>query len=107
MHCDDATPIRRQVEDFLATNPTPEQLVERGKRFVRQGQIEGAFLVWRQAADQGYPPAAFELAGLYDPINPVPNTPFRLSAERAAGLSSERTKMYIAQHSIANGGKPR
>lgn len=92
---DYATPIRKQVEDFLATKPTPEQLVERGKRFVRQGQIEGAFLVWRQAADQGYPPAAFELAGLYDPINPIPNTPFKLSAERAAGLYETAAKAGI------------
>ncbi|MBM3622935.1 MAG: sel1 repeat family protein [Alphaproteobacteria bacterium] len=92
---DYATPIRKQVDDLFATNPTPEQLVERGRRFVRQGQIEGAFLVWRKAADQGYPPAAFELAGLYDPVNPIPNTPFRLNAERAAGLYETAAKAGI------------
>ncbi len=92
---DYATPVRKQVDDFLATNPTPEQMVERGKRFVRVGQIEGAFLVWRAAADQGYPPAAFELATLFDPINPIPNSPFTLKAERAAGLYETAAKAGI------------
>ena len=92
---DYSTPVRKQVEDFLATNPTPEQMVERGKRFIRLGQIEGAFLVWRVAADQGYPPAAFELATLFDPINPIPNSPFTLKAERAAGLYETAAKSGI------------
>ncbi|MGE0422074.1 MAG: tetratricopeptide repeat protein [Reyranellaceae bacterium] len=92
---DYSTPIRKQVDDVLAAKPTPEQLVERGRQFVSYGQLEGAFLVWRAAADQGFPPAAFELAGFYDPINPIPNTPFKLNAERAAGLYETAAKAGI------------
>lgn len=92
---DYTTPIRKQVDDFLAGKPTPEQLVARGKDFVRAGQLEGAFLVWRQAADQGFPPAALELAGFYDPVNPIPDSPFKLSAERAAGLYETAAKAGI------------
>ncbi|MBX3498574.1 MAG: sel1 repeat family protein [Alphaproteobacteria bacterium] len=92
---DYTTPIRKQVEDILAAKPTPEQLVEHGKRFLRNGQLEGAFLVWRTAADQGHPPAAFELAGFYDPVNPIPHTPFPLNAERAAGLYETAAKAGI------------
>lgn len=92
---DFTTPIRKQVDDVLAAKPTPEQLVARGKRFVRSGQLEGAFLVWREAADQGYAPAAFELAGFYDPINPIPHSPFTLRAERAAGLYETAAKAGI------------
>jgi len=92
---DFTTPIRKQVDDVLSAKPTPEQLVARGKRFIRSGQLEGAFLVWREAADQGHAPAAFELAGFYDPINPIPNTPFKLNAERAAGLYETAAKAGI------------
>lgn len=92
---DYATPIRKQVEDIMAAKPTPEQMVARGKQFVQAGQLEGAFLLWREAADQGHAPAAFELAGFYDPVNPIPNTPFKLSAERAAGLYETAAKAGI------------
>lgn len=92
---DYTTPIRKQVDDIIAAKPTPAQLVERGKQFVQSGQLEGAFLVWREAADQGFPPAAFELAGFYDPINPIPNSPFKLNGERAAGLYETAAKAGI------------
>lgn len=92
---DYTTPFRKQVEDFLATNPTPEQMLERGKRFVRVGQIEAAFLVWRAAADQGYAPAAFELGTVFDPINPLPHSPFQLKAERAAGYYETAAKAGV------------
>jgi hypothetical protein len=92
---DYTTPIRKQVDDYIGSKPTPEQMVARGKQFVQAGQLEGAFLLWREAADQGFAPAAFELAGFYDPINPIPNTPFKLSAERAAGLYETAAKAGI------------
>jgi hypothetical protein len=92
---DYTTPIRKQVDDIIAAKPTPEQLVARGRQFLQNGQLEGAFLVWREAADQGHAPAAFELAGFYDPINPIPNTPFKLNAERAAGLYETAAKAGI------------
>jgi hypothetical protein len=92
---DYTTPIRKQVDDILSAKPTPEQLVERGKQFVQNGQLEGAFLVWREAADQGYAPAAFALAGFYDPISPIPNSPFKLNGERAAGLYETAAKAGI------------
>jgi len=92
---DYATPVRKQVDDFLAGNPTHEQMVARGRQFLQVGQHDGAFLLWRKATDEGFPPAAFELAGFYDPVNPIPNSQYKLSAERAAAYYETAAKAGV------------
>ncbi|QQS14003.1 MAG: sel1 repeat family protein [Rhodospirillales bacterium] len=92
---DYTTPIRKQVEDFLKTNPTPAQIVEKGRAFLKAGQLEGAFLVWRHGAETGDPVAAAELGGFYDPVNPIANSPFPPSAERAAQWYERAAKVEL------------
>lgn len=62
---------RLAISDYLATKPTPEALLARGKEYARGGELREAFLVWRAAAEAGHPQAELEVAAFYDPLSPA------------------------------------
>ncbi len=59
---------RLAIADYLATKPTPEALLARGKEYAQGGDLREAFLVWRAAAEAGNPQAEIEVASFYDPL---------------------------------------
>jgi len=59
---------RLAIADYLATKPTPEALLARGKEYAQGGDLREAFLVWRAAAEAGNPQAEIEVAAFYDPL---------------------------------------
>ncbi len=78
------TSIRDTVADYLATKPTPEAMVAKGREYAQAGELAGAFLVWRRAAEAGNVQAEIEIAGFYDPLSPRPKTAFTPDGARAA-----------------------
>jgi len=62
--------VRDIVAEYLATNPAPEAMLAKGKDFAQSGELGGAFLVWRRAAEAGNVQAQLEVAGFYDPLTP-------------------------------------
>src|SRR5262249_11334322 len=71
------------VADYLATKPTPEAMLAKGKELAQAGELGGAFLVWRRAAELGNAPAQLEVAAFFDPLaQPRGFTP---DGARAAG----------------------
>ena len=60
--------VRETVAEYLATNPAPDAMLAKGKEFAQAGEMNGAFLVWRRAAEAGSAPAQLELAAFYDPL---------------------------------------
>ncbi|MCW5738256.1 MAG: sel1 repeat family protein [Enhydrobacter sp.] len=76
--------VRETVGAYLATNPTPEAMVAKGKEFEQAGDLSGAFLVWRRAAEAGSAPAQLELASFYDPLATPPKAGFTPDGTRAA-----------------------
>jgi hypothetical protein len=59
---------RLAISDYLATKPSPEALLARGKEYAQGGNLREAFLVWRAAAEAGNPQAEIEVAAFYDPL---------------------------------------
>lgn len=76
--------VRQTVGDYLATNPTPEAMLAKGKEFEQTGELNAAFLVWRRAAEAGSAPAQLELASFYDPLVTPPRGGFTPDGARAA-----------------------
>ncbi len=76
--------IRDTVGEFLAANPTQEAMLAKGREFAQTGEMNGAFLVWRSAAEAGNPLAQLEVAAFYDPLSPQPKAGFAPDAARAA-----------------------
>lgn len=76
--------MRETVGAYLATNPTAEAMLAKGKEFERAGELNGAFLVWRRAAETGSAPAQLELASFYDPLATPPKAGFTPDGVRAA-----------------------
>src|SRR5262245_36691875 len=64
--------LRVTVAEYLATKPTPEQMLAKGQEFAQVGEMGGAFLLWRQAAEAGNPKAQLEVAAFYDPLAAQP-----------------------------------
>ena len=60
--------VRDMVAEYLATKPTPEAMLAKGKELAQGGELGGAFLVWRRAAEAGNGPAQLEVATFYDPL---------------------------------------
>jgi len=75
--------VRDMVADYLATKPTPEAMVAKGKELAQGGELGGAFLVWRRAAEAGNGQAQLEVAGFFDPLN-QPRGGFAPDGARAA-----------------------
>jgi len=78
-----AKSIRDTVAEYLATKPTPEAMLAKGREYVQAGQTSGAFLVWRRAAEAGNPAAQMEVAAFYDPVSPLPKSGFAPDGARA------------------------
>ena len=76
--------IRDTVGEFLAGKPTPDAMLAKGREFATSGQMAGAFLVWRSAAEAGNVQAQLELATFYDPVSPQAKASFTPDAARAA-----------------------
>lgn len=66
-----AKSVRETVAEYLATKPTPEAMLAKAQDFAKAGDIAAAFLVVRQAAEQGSAAAQVELASFYDPTLPA------------------------------------
>jgi hypothetical protein len=62
--------VRDMVAEYLATKPTPEAMLAKGNELAQAGELGGAFLVWRRAAEAGNVQAQLEVAGFFDPLNP-------------------------------------
>jgi hypothetical protein len=62
--------VRDMVAEYLATKPTPEAMLAKGKELAIAGETGGAFLVWRRAAETGNAQAQLEVAGFFDPLSP-------------------------------------
>jgi len=76
--------VRETVGEYLATNPAPDALLAKGKEFEQAGEFNGAFLVWRRAAEAGSALAQLELASYYDPLAIPPKAGFTPDGARAA-----------------------
>jgi hypothetical protein len=76
--------VRETVGEYLATNPAPDAMLAKGKEFEQAGELNGAFLVWRRAAEAGSAPAQLELASFYDPLVTPPKAGFTPDGARAA-----------------------
>ena len=76
--------VRETVGEYLATNPAPEAMLAKGKEFEQAGEFNGAFLVWRRAAEAGSALAQLELASFYDPLVTPPKAGFTPDGARAA-----------------------
>lgn len=76
--------VRETVGTYLATGPTPEAMLAKGKEFAQAGELNAAFLVWRRAAEAGSASAQLELASFYDPLATPPKAGFTPDGARAA-----------------------
>jgi hypothetical protein len=74
---------RLAIADYLATKPTAEAMLARGKEYAQGGDLREAFLVWRAAAEAGNPQAEIEVAAFYDPLM-QPKAGFTPDGARAA-----------------------
>jgi hypothetical protein len=79
-----AKSIREVVAEYVATKPAPEAMLTKGREFAQTGNMNGAFLVWRHAAEAGNAPAQVEVAAFYDPVTPQPKGAFTADGARAA-----------------------
>lgn len=59
--------IREQVAAFLNGKPSATQAASRALEFGSAGQLDGAFLVYRYAAELGHPGSAVAIGRMYDP----------------------------------------
>jgi hypothetical protein len=76
--------VRETVAEYLATNPTPDAMLAKGKDLAQAGEMNAAFLVWRRAAEAGSVPAQVELASFYDPLGAPTKAGFAPDGARAA-----------------------
>jgi len=76
--------VRENVAAYLATNPSADAMLAKGKELAQAGEIGGAFLVWRRAAETGNAAAQVEVAAFYDPLMTPARGGFTPDAARAA-----------------------
>ena len=76
--------IREVVAEYVATKPAPDAMLAKGREFAQGGEMAGAFLVWRHAAEAGNAPAQIEVASFYDPVTPQAKGAFTADGPRAA-----------------------
>jgi hypothetical protein len=76
--------VREIAAEYFATNPSPEAMLAQARELAQTGEMNGAFLVWRRAAEAGNVPAQVELAALYDPLVTPARAGFTPDAARAA-----------------------
>ena len=76
--------VREVVAEYVATKPAPDAMLAKGREFAQAGDMGGAFLVWRHAAEAGNVPAQVEVASFYDPVSPRLAGAFTADGQRAA-----------------------
>ncbi|HSI00514.1 MAG TPA: hypothetical protein VLA02_07925 [Reyranella sp.] len=76
--------VRETVAEYLATNPSADAMLAKGKELAQAGEMGGAFLVWRRAAETGNAAAQVEVATFYDPLMTPARGGFTPDAARAA-----------------------
>ncbi|WP_339775271.1 hypothetical protein [uncultured Thalassospira sp.] len=59
--------INNQLSAFLATNPTPDKVYEKGQEYLSDGETGAAMSLFRRAGEQGVGRAYLALAEIYDP----------------------------------------
>lgn len=79
-----AKSIREVVAEYVATKPAPDAMFAKGKEYAQAGEMAGAFLVWRAAAEAGNVPSQVEVAAFYDPVTPQAKGAFSPDGMRAA-----------------------
>ena len=101
--------VRETVAEYLATKPAPDAMLAKARDFAKAGDFAAAFLVFRQAAEQGSAAAQLELASFYDPATP-PKAGFPHDGTQAAdwyeraaltGLAEAQRKLGLL---LAKGG---
>ncbi len=102
--------VRDTVADYLATKPTPDAMLAKGREYLKAGDTAAAFLVLRQAAEAGNPAAQLELGTFYDPLVQPARGGFTPEGARAAdwyeraalaGLAEAQRKLGLL---LAKGG---
>ena len=76
--------VRDTVADYLATKPTPDAILAKGREALKAGDTASAFLLFRQAAEAGNPAAQLETGAFYDPLTQPPRGGFTPEGARAA-----------------------
>ena len=76
--------VRDTIADYLATKPTPEAMLAKGRDYLKAGDTAAAFLVFRRAAEQGNATAQLELGTFYDPLVQPARGGFAPEGTRAA-----------------------
>lgn len=76
--------IREVVAEYFATKPSTDAMVATAKAYAQSNDFEGAFLVWRRAAEAGNPEAQLALGEYYDPLAQPPKAGFTPDGPRAA-----------------------
>ena len=59
--------LKSQLAAFLATNPSPEMVYQKGQDYLRDGETGAAMSLFRRAGEQGVGKAYLALAAIYDP----------------------------------------
>jgi hypothetical protein len=76
--------VRDTIADYLATKPTPEAVLAKGREALKAGDMPAAFLLFRGAAESGNPAAQLELGTFYDPLTQPARGGFAPEGARAA-----------------------
>ncbi|MDP1748393.1 MAG: hypothetical protein Q8L22_02965 [Reyranella sp.] len=76
--------VRDTIADYLATKPTPEAVLAKGRDALKAGDTPAAFLLFRRAAETGNPAAQLELGTFYDPLTQPARGGFAPEGARAA-----------------------
>ena len=76
--------VRDTIADYLATKPTPEAVLAKGRDALKAGDMPAAFLLFRRAAETGNPAAQLELGTFYDPLTQPARGGFAPEGARAA-----------------------
>jgi hypothetical protein len=102
--------VRDTVTEYLATKPTPEAMLAKGRALLAAGDAAQAFLVFRRAAETGNATAQLELGTFYDPLARPTRGGFTPDGARAAdwyeraalaGLAEAQRKLGLL---MAKGG---
>ncbi len=76
--------IREVIAEYVASNPSPEAMVATARAYEQSNDFDGAFLVWRRAAEAGNAEAQLALAAFYDPLTQPAKAGFTPDGARAA-----------------------
>jgi hypothetical protein len=101
---------REQVAAFVKTQPPSVAAFAEAERLAKAGTVDGAFLLYRYAADKGHTPSMIAIGKMYDPtIGDAAAQKFvRPSAETAAGwykrAAAESESQWLLGKLMLKGG---